>query len=223
VDQIPFGTDNFAENPEPRVPCVLLLDVSSSMAGQRISELNQGLVAYKDETAADGLAAKRVDVAVVTFGSEVKTLVDFTTIGNFQPPALEANGATPMGTAIHQAIDMVAQRKKVYRSNGISYYRPWIFMITDGGPTDEWKAAADEVHKGESAKAFSFFAVGVEGANLEILGQIAARKPLQLKGLAFRDLFVWLSRSQQSVSRSTPGDDVPLKSPTAPDGWATVG
>jgi uncharacterized membrane-anchored protein YhcB (DUF1043 family) len=44
VDQVPFGTDSFAENPEPRVPCVLLADVSSSMAGQRLSSLNQGYI-----------------------------------------------------------------------------------------------------------------------------------------------------------------------------------
>jgi uncharacterized protein YegL len=223
VDQIPFGTDNFAENPEPRVPCVLLLDVSTSMAGQPISELNQGLVAYKDETAADPVAAKRVEVAVVTFGNEVKTLIDFTTIGNFQPPVLEANGATPMGAAIHQAIEILAKRKQIYRANGISYYRPWIFMITDGGPTDEWKSAADEIRKGEGAKGFSFYAVGVGDANLEVLGQIGTRKPLQLKGLAFRELFVWLSGSQQRVSSSTQGEEVPLKNPTAPDGWATAG
>ncbi len=44
MDQIPFGTDNFAENPEPGVPCVLILDVSGSMMGKPISELNEGLM-----------------------------------------------------------------------------------------------------------------------------------------------------------------------------------
>jgi len=81
-----FGTNSFAENPEPRVPCVLLLDVSGSMAGQSINELNAGLVTYKDELAADALAAKRVEVAVVTFGGEVQTVVDFTTAEQFLRP-----------------------------------------------------------------------------------------------------------------------------------------
>jgi uncharacterized protein with von Willebrand factor type A (vWA) domain len=40
VTQKPFGTDDFALNPEPRCPCLLLLDVSGSMAGEPITELN---------------------------------------------------------------------------------------------------------------------------------------------------------------------------------------
>jgi uncharacterized protein YegL len=75
LEQIPFGTNDFAENPEPRVACVLLLDVSGSMAGSAIAELNAGLTTYKDELAADSLASKRVEVAVVTFGSVVQTFV----------------------------------------------------------------------------------------------------------------------------------------------------
>ena len=68
MDQKPFGTEDFAENPEPRCPCLLLLDVSGSMAGEPIAELNAGLKAFRDELAADELAGKRVEVACMTFG-----------------------------------------------------------------------------------------------------------------------------------------------------------
>jgi uncharacterized protein YegL len=222
LEQIAFGTNDFAENPEPRVPCVLLLDVSGSMGGNPIRELNEGLTIYKDELAADTLASKRVEVAIVTFGGMVQTASDFTTAESFYPPNLVASGDTPMGAAINQAVDMVHERKQIYRASGIAYYRPWIFLITDGAPTDEWRAAAQRVKDGETSMAFSFFAVGVEGANMDILTEISQRAPLKLKGLRFRDLFQWLSNSQQSVSRSTPGEEVPLQNPTTPDGWASV-
>lgn len=217
-DQISFETNDFAINPEPRCPCVLLLDVSGSMSGQPLAELNAGLAVFKDELAADALAMQRVEVAIVTFGP-TKVETPFTSASTFYPPTLSPQGDTPMGSAIMQALDLVRDRKAEYRTNGISYYRPWVFLITDGGPTDSWQAAAAAVTEGEASKQFAFFAIGVKGANMGVLKQISsAREPLSLDGLKFRELFSWLSSSLRSVSRSTPGTEVPL----SPPGWASV-
>jgi uncharacterized protein YegL len=213
---------SFAENPDPRCPCVLLLDVSESMTGAPIAELNAGLAAYRDELAADSLAAKRVEIALITFGGHVDTVSEFSPVSSFNPSTLQPGGDTPMGAAIVRAIDLLNTRKQLYKQNGVQFYRPWIFLITDGEPTDEWSKAAEKVKQGEAAKSFAFFAVGVSNANFEVLNQIATREALKLDGLRFRDLFKWLSNSQQSVSRSKPGEEVPLDNPAAPGGWAAV-
>jgi len=216
--QIAFGTDNFAENPEPRCPCVLVLDRSGSMSGKRIEELNAGLAAFREELSSDSLATKRVEVAVVSFGP-VNVDTDFHTVANFYPPTLTAESDTPLGAALNQAIDMVESRKAEYRANGISFYRPWVFLITDGAPTDDWRGAAARIKEGEASKKFAFFAVGVEGADFNVLRTIATREPLKLEGLRFRELFQWLSNSMKAVSQSTLGTEVKLDSPA---GWAQV-
>jgi uncharacterized protein YegL len=218
------GGVEFADNPEPRCPCVLLLDNSKSMSGSRIQALNEGLVAFHDELAKDPLASQRVEIAIVTFGGKAPEVIqDFVTVDQFPPPVLQAGGLTLMGTGIHLGLDLLESRKAQYKAHGIAYYRPWVFLITDGEPKgeppDAIVQAAERVRSDEQAKRVAFFAVGVEGANMRKLADVSTRrKPVRLKGLKFRDLFVWLSRSATAVANSNPGDQVALP----PVNWGTL-
>ncbi len=212
----------FAENPEPRCPCVLLLDTSGSMQGTPIEALNQGLQTFKEELIKNSLAARRVEVAIVTFDSQVNIIQDFVTADQFNPPILTAQGLTTMGSGIHRALDMIQDRKAQYRANGVAYYRPWVFMITDGEPQGEFEDVIDQatrrVQADEASKRVAFFTVGVENANMNRLGQIAVRSPLKLTGLNFVEMFVWLSASMSAVSHSKVDEQVALP----PIGWGSV-
>lgn len=222
----PFDDFEFADNPDPRCPVVLVLDCSTSMAepfpgqsGSPLDALNGGLDVLVRELHADGLARRRVEISVVTFGSAASPATEFATVDSLVLPTLEPSGTTSMGAALNVALDALEERKRSYRANGVAYYRPWILLITDGLPTDDITAAAQRLRAAETAKAVAFFAVGVEGADLDALRRLGTREPLKLKGLAFDELFVWLSASQSQVSASNPGDTVALPAPT---GWAEV-
>lgn len=209
----------FAVNQEPRCPCVLLLDTSGSMDGTKIQEVNAGLVQLKTELDQDPLAKKRVEIAIITFDTSITLVQDFVTVDNFVPPVLQANGATTMAGGIREALGTIESRKLAYRENGVTYFRPWLFMITDGEPTDEADVfyAAQLLAQSVQEKKTAFFAVGVDGANMEKLKNITPRHgnpPLSMRGLQFREMFRWLSVSLQSVSHSRPGDMVPLPTVT---------
>ena len=218
-DQQPFELVEFIDNPEPRCPVILLLDTSYSMSGAKIDALNDGLLTFREEIRQDSLAMKRVEVLQVTFGP-VRILGDFVTADAYDPPQLQPEGMTPMGEAIESALEQLRRRKDSYRQAGVSYYRPWVFLITDGASTDDLSRAAASIAEGERKKELNFFAVGVEGANMAELGRLSVRDPLKLKGLAFRELFLWLSSSLSARSHSNPADVVQLASPS---GWTEVG
>ncbi|MCL2931714.1 MAG: VWA domain-containing protein [Trichodesmium sp. MAG_R03] len=219
---MPIGNvADFAVNQEPRCPVVLLLDNSLSMSGEPIQQLNEGIAVFKQSVEQDTLAKLRVEVAIVSFGP-VAMCQDFVTIDQFVPPLLNAEDSTPMGKAIEYALDLLEDRKEDYKNNGIQYYRPWVFLITDGRPNDDWENAAQRVRQGEKDKKFSFFAVGVQNADMEILRYIAppTRIPLLLNGLDFQSMFLWLSQSMKQVSHSQPGTTTMV--PTPPVGWGQV-
>lgn len=202
-----LSEEDFADNPEPRCPCLLVLDCSYSMTSNgALDELNRGITTFKGAIENNDLAAKRVEVAIVSFGASVVVDHDFSTVDNFHPSALVANGATPMGAALEQAVDMVSQRRQVYRGNAIKSYKPWIFLITDGAPTDDITGAISKITNGEGKGDFTFFAVGVDQADMNVLSQISTKRaPLKLKGIAFEELFNWISDSLAQVSSDDPG------------------
>lgn len=216
---MPVGLPEFVDNPENRCPVVLLLDTSASMAGLPIQELSRGISTFKEEVLKDVQASLSVEIAIITFGP-VKLIQDFVVVDDFTPPSLQADGVTPMGEAIEYALDLVETRKSTYKENGIQYYRPWIFLITDGAPTDEWQKAAHRVREAETSGKLSFFVVAVEGADINTLKQIAPpqRSPVTLEGLNFREMFVWLSASMRRVSSGKVGEAVALP----PLGWGQI-
>lgn len=212
----------FLGNPERRCPVVLLLDTSASMSGERIAQLQTGINTFKREVQADTTAALRVEVALITFNTSAELVQEFVDIKKFAPPVLSASGQTALGQGIDLALSTVQERSNVYREYGISYYKPWIFLITDGIPTDEWTDAAARVRDLRRSRKLTFFAVGVEGANMNILKQIAPSK--RLDGLKFQELFQWISDSLTKVSHSREDEQVELP-PTNDwdtDGWEYV-
>lgn len=203
---------------EPHCAVVMLLDTSTSMAGGKLDQLNRALKDFWDAVLKDPIAAKRIDAAIVSFGGDPTVVQDFSCLEDREVPSLQAGGATPMGSAIEMAINLIENRKQMYRTQGVEYYRPWIVLITDGEPTDiqlgepRWSEIVHKVRSGVELKQFVFLAVVVAPGNLELMREIShpERPALRLDGYKFSELFLWLSRSLGKVAKSRVGDQIQL-------------
>lgn len=212
-----FAAVEFADNPEPRCPCVLVLDTSGSMAGLAMDQLNQALKQFVREVSGDSLAAKRLELAVVSCGGDVRVAHDFTTINQFVPPILMAGGDTPLGAAVERGLDLIDTRKRNYRLGGVAYYRPWLIVLTDGEPTDDMRQAARRLNESEATKSLVAFCFGTDQFDKAKMSKVFPRTPLMMRGACYREFFQWLSASMASVSHSRPGDRLQLQKPS--DDW----
>ena len=202
---------------EPHLACVLLLDTSSSMSGAPIESLNKAVNDFKEKTAMDEYARQRVDICIIEFNDQAKVIQEFTPLPMMEPVELTAQGCTAMGSAINTAIDKVKERNLFYANLGTPCYKPWIFMITDGEPTDDISSAQsrinEEENKGIHGK-LKFWALGVPGYSKKTLKSLTKRC-IALKKADFSTIFDWMAESMSTISVSRVGDNVQL--PNLPD------
>ena len=204
--------EDLVENPTARVPICLVLDVSGSMSGTPIRELQAGVQMFFDAIKQDEVAQYAAEICIVTFGDVVTKDLDFMSVERQKLPVFSAGGLTPIGQATSLALDLLEARKEDYKRAGVDYYQPWMVVMTDGEPTDDISTAAARIGSLVAGKKLTVFPIAIGAdANLQVLAQLSpSRPPLRLKGLNFKEFFVWLSRSVSRVSQSTPGEVVPL-------------
>lgn len=220
-DETPVGDDEFdiatfSSGVEKRVSVILLLDTSESMNGPKgatfrpIDQLNGALEEWAKELHDSRRLRHRAEVAIITFGNGgVQTLQlgknePFSPAATFVAPKLEANNVTPMIEAVQMAISLGEARKANLDTQQIMRFRPLIFMITDGEPTDAegkpleesgWKPLAHELADLEARKKLAFFAVGVTGARIEVLRALSPEGYWDLGQGSFTDFLKLVSAS----------------------------
>ena len=209
---IPMGNQIIPENiGEKHIACVLLVDVSASMGGAPITELNEALIKFGEVLRNDVRASGCADVCVVAFNQQVNVVVPFCPAVEYTAPVLQVSGQTAMNEAIITGLDLIEQRKELYRRCGTPYYRPWMFLMTDGEPTDNALEydARQRLSEAITAKKVTFFPMGIGyGARTDILKSYN-NNGMVLKADAshFAEAFVWLSSSMAIAANSRPGTE----------------
>lgn len=225
-----MGAERFAgesaQNLEQKCLCVLVLDVSGSMRGEKLDSLNQGVRDFFTQIqTADGVPESLIDqleIAIMQYDEEVRILRDPKLLedGELPPTLTERGSVTETVVAIEEAIKLVEDRKAFYKSTGQSYYRPWIIVMTDGEPYGNRANQADidaiaqrvamEADP-KTGKKYMIMGIGVgKDANMETLKKMTAGRAMALQGLKFGAFFEWLSASLSVVATSKEGDKIDI-------------
>jgi len=203
-------------NREERLPCVLIVDGSDSMsansdnAGRAIDLLNQALVVFQQDLQSDEIASLRVQVLVVRVGGIADVAADWADAINFAAPTIALGGGTPLGAGIDLALSKIDQQLDMLKAKGIKRKKPWIFLMTDGQPTDgqEWEDAAARLRQAQlDGKVLAFpIAIGSGSSPQELKKAVPPERPVvQVEAAKFKEMFKFISYSSRSASKGPEG------------------
>lgn len=200
--------EELVNNPSARVPVCLALDLSGSMAGAKLQQLQEAVALFDQAVRTDDLARDAAELAIVGFNATARLLRPLGSVDRQSPLHLDAAGATAMGAGVMAALDLVEQAKRTYRQMGVDYYQPWLVLMTDGAPTDNIDAAAQRCRELVEQRKLTLFPIAIgDDANLPTLARFSPRLvPMRLQTVDIKPFFKWLSASVGRVSMSNPGD-----------------
>ncbi len=211
--------DFVIDNPTPRIPVVICLDTAQTMQGAPIEDLNKALMQFYKAIFDNDDSKYSAEICVISFGGSVKVQSGFKLVTEKENIQLKAEGQTNMGEAINKALELLEERKDIYKKCGTPYYQPWLVIISDGNTCDEnqsfIQSALTKCNKLESAGKLVVFPIGVgKDANYKLLNKFSTRqRAFKINHLKFDLFFEWLSSGISVVSSSQTGDTINI--PTA--------
>lgn len=166
-----FNPNNYKPTAPKKLPVILLLDVSSSMMGEKIEKLHAAVVEMIKTFADQARKETLIEVAIITFGASVELHTPYTPAADLKKAGVGkfiANGMTPLGTALTMAKDMIDDPETTPKGN----YRPVAVLVSDGEPNDEWKTPLERfIRDGRSQKCQRFAVAIGDRADRDMLRQ----------------------------------------------------
>lgn len=186
-----------------RLPVYILLDCSESMIGESIEAVQKGVDLLLKQLRSDPHALETAYVSIITFHATAQQIVPLSELSEVQTPQLEVRPGTSLGAAFKLLRDCISREVRKTTAEVKGDYRPIVFLLTDGQPTDDAAAVKAAISKLTNPRIANMYAIGcgddVDFDSLhgvcDVVFQLEDMSPDKLK-----KLFIWLSASVQSAS-----------------------
>ena len=184
-----------------RLPVYLVLDTSGSMHGEPIAAVETGVQTLVSALRQDPYALETAYLSVITFDSTAKQIVPLTELTAFQMPAIQASGTTALGDALSLLAQKIDTEVAKTTAEVKGDWKPLVFIMTDGCPTDSWQNGLAEFRKRKVGMVVAC-AAG-QGADTNVLKQIT-ECVVQLDtadSSTIKAFFKWVSASVSTGSQ----------------------
>lgn len=187
-----------------RLPIYFLIDVSESMAGTPIQQVENGMRTIIQNLRVDPYALETVFVSIIAFAGKAETIAPLTELYQFYPPVFPIGGGTGLGRALDHLMNEMDRTVIKTTPDAKGDWKPIIFLFTDGTPTDNYTHAFDRWNK-HYRRHCNLVAISIgDNVNTGTLGQITDNV-LLLKDTdpeSFSKFFKWITASIQTTSQS---------------------
>jgi uncharacterized protein YegL len=208
---------------ERRLPVYLVLDVSESMLGEGMEALQKGLTALMMDLHGDAQALETAWVSVITFADRAEQVVPLTELARVRIPPLRCRPGTALGGALTLLAECIRREVRTQSAHAKGDWKPLVFLLTDGMPTDDWEKAAARLRGIAGRHPANLVAIGCgEEPDPYVLMQ-ASGNVLMMRDdpESFRRLFQWISSSITITSKAVANPDPgPVSLDKLPDGAA---
>lgn len=153
-----------------KLPVYLLLDTSGSMHGEPIAAVDNGVQVLLSTLRLDPYALETAFLSIITFDSSAKQIVPLTELSSFQQPSIQASGCTALGEALSLLASKINSEITKTTPEVKGDWKPLVFIMTDGGPTDNWQKGLADLKKCKTGIIVAC-AAG-QGADVSVLKQI---------------------------------------------------
>ncbi len=153
-----------------RLPVYLLLDTSGSMSGEPIEAVKNGVQVMISSLRQNPQAIETAFISVITFDTSAKQIIPLTDLASFQMVDIKATGVTALGDALQLVASKIDSEVQKTTHDQKGDWKPLVFIMTDGIPTDNWQNGLAEFKKRKTA--FVVACAAGTGADTSILKQI---------------------------------------------------